>query len=154
MKSLITAIAVLLTVFLAGSVAAHEYEIGAVKIVHPWARATAESSPNGAAYMKLSVAGAEADRLLAVATPVAKRAELHKSFMDDGVMKMRAVEGVEIVPGTLTALQPGGLHIMLMGLTAPLKEGDTFPMTLTFERAGTNDIEVVVQAMDATREGM
>lgn len=149
MKSRIIAIAILLTAVSIGPLAADDYAVGAVRIVEPWARATAGASPNGAAYMTLSVVGTEADRLLAITTPVAKRAALHTHVMDDGVMKMRPVESIEVAPGSPTVLQPGGQHIMLMGLTAPLREGDTFAMTLTFERAGEVEIELVVQEAGA-----
>lgn len=149
MKGLILALAVFVTALLPGPAAAHEYEIGSVKIVHPWARATAGGSPNGAVYMTLSVAGSEADRLLAVSTPAAKRAQLHRTIMDDGVMKMRPVDAVEIAPGPPTVMQPGGLHVMLMGLAAPLEEGDLLPLTLTFEHAGTIEVEAIVLSAGA-----
>jgi copper(I)-binding protein len=147
----IIAIAILLIGSPAGLLLAHDYEIGAVKITHPWARATAGSSPNGAAYMMLSVEGTESDRLMAVATPAAKHAALHTHVMEDGVMKMRPVDAIEVAPGSPTVLQPGGLHIMLMDLAAPLKEGDTVKMTLTFENAGSVEIEAVVQKAGATQ---
>jgi len=149
MKGLILALAVSLTALLSGAAAAHEYEIGSVKIVHPWARATAGGSLNGAVYMTLSVASSEPDRLLAVSTPAAKHAQLHKTIMDSGVMKMRPVDVVKIVPGSPTVMQPGGLHVMLMGLAAPLTEGDLLPLTLTFEHAGTIEVEAIVLSVDA-----
>jgi len=149
MKRCILVLAVALAGLLAWPAAAHDYQVGAVTITHPWARASAGASPNGAAYMTLSVDGTEPDRLLAVATPIAKHAQLHNNVMDDGVMKMRPVEAIEIAPGTPTVLEPSGLHIMLMGLAAPLEEGTTVTMTLTFERAGSIEVEFVVQEVGA-----
>jgi copper(I)-binding protein len=62
---------------------------------------------------------------------------------------MRPVEAIEVTPGAPIVLQPGGLHVMLIGLKAPLKEGERFPLTLTFERAGTIEVEVVVEKLGA-----
>jgi periplasmic copper chaperone A len=144
MKRLIAA-ALLLTAGIAFPSYAHEYKLGDLRIGHPWARATPGHSPNGAAYLTLSTEGAQSDRLTSVATPVAAKAELHTHLMEGNVMKMRPVEAIEIAPGAPIVLQPGGLHVMLMGLKAPLKEGDRFPLTLTFEHAGNIEVEVVVE---------
>jgi len=124
---------------------AHDYKLGDLTIEHPWARASIGQVPNGAAYLTIVNAGQETDRLLAVESDVAKHVALHTHLMEDGVMKMRPVDAIEVAPGAPTVLQPGGLHVMLMGLTAPLVEGELFPLTLTFERAGKVEIEVIVQ---------
>lgn len=118
-----------------------------LQVHHPWARASLGAHQTGAAYLALVNFGESADRLIAVSTPAAKRAELHGHSMDDqGVMKMRPVEAIEVAPKSETHLQPGGLHVMLMGLAAPLKEGDAFPMTLRFEKAGEIEVTVAVLA--------
>jgi copper(I)-binding protein len=148
MKRLIAAV-LLLTAGIAFPSYAHEYKLGDLRIGHPWARATPGHSPNGAAYLTLSTEGAQADRLTSVATPVAAKAELHTHLMEGNVMKMRPVEAIEVAPGAPIVLQPGGLHVMLIGLKAPLKEGERFPLTLTFERAGTIEVEVVVEKLGA-----
>jgi len=145
MKISIYAAALVIAGLTATPTFAHDYELGKLRVIHPWARATAGHVPNGAVYMTLSIAGAKADRLIAVSTPVAKRATLHTHLMDKGIMKMRPVKAIEVAPGSPTLLKPGGLHIMLMGLKAPLKEGQLIPLRLTFERAGTLDIEALVQ---------
>jgi copper(I)-binding protein len=130
--------------------AAHDYKLGTLTIEHPWARASAGMAKTGAAFVTIGNQGAEADRLLSVSTPVAATAELHTHMMDgDGVMKMRQVEAVELAPGTESRLAPGGLHIMLMGLAAPLVEDATFPLTLRFEHAGELTVEVEVGSVAA-----
>jgi copper(I)-binding protein len=121
-----------------------------LEVHHPWARASLGAHQTGAAYLALVNFGESADRLVAVSTPAAKRAELHGHSMDDqGVMKMRPVEAIEVTPKSEAHLQPGGLHVMLMGLVAPLKEGDAFPMTLRFEKAGEIQVTVTVLAPTA-----
>ncbi len=133
---------------------AHEYHQGGIVVEHPWARASAgKMARAGAVYMVLSNEGAEPDKLIAAATPVAKHASLHTTVMEDDVMKMRPVGALEVAPGAPTVLRPGGLHIMLMGLEKPLEEGTTFPLALTFEKAGTIKVEVVVQAPAAMMPG-
>lgn len=129
---------------LAASAAAHEYMQGDLHIVKPWSRPLPAVSTNGAAYMTLVNNGDTPDRLVSVSTPAAMKAELHTHTMEGGVMKMRRVETVEIVPGERSVLQPGGLHVMLMGLTEPLVEGNSFPLTLEFEHAGSAVVEVMI----------
>jgi periplasmic copper chaperone A len=113
------------------------------KIDRAWARATSDAAQSGVAYFTTS--SPTADRLIGVASPVAERTELH--------MQMRAVEGgVAMAAGQVVKLKPGGLHVMLMNLKHPLKEGDSFPLTVTFERAGRRQVTVKIEkagAMDA-----
>ncbi len=137
---------------LAGGALAHEYKIGDLTVEHPWARASIGAAKAGAAYLIIVNEGAAPDRLVAVASPVAKRTQLHTHLIEDGVAKMRPVEALEVAPGAPTVLQPGGLHIMLMGLKAPLEEGGLFPLTLTFERAGTVEVEVYIDSPTAGTE--
>ncbi|HEX3497692.1 MAG TPA: copper chaperone PCu(A)C, partial [Stellaceae bacterium] len=85
------------------------------------------------------------DRLVAVATPAAAKAELHVTSMDGGVMKMRPIAAVDVKAGAQTEFKPGGMHIMLVGLTAPLKVGQSFPLALTFEKAGKIETIVTVE---------
>ncbi len=93
--------------------------------------------------------GDEADRLLAVTTAAAKAARLHTNLMTDGVMRMRRVEALEIAPGEPAVLRPGGLHVMLMGLKKRLIEGESFPLLLTFEKAGRIEVPVQIEAPNA-----
>jgi copper(I)-binding protein len=125
---------------------AHDYKLGALSIGHPWARASAGPARNGAAFLVIENTGA-ADRLIAVSGEVSERAELHHHMMAGDVMKMRRVEAVEVPANGTAALQPGGLHIMLIGLKQPLQEGERFPLTLTFEAAGEVTVEVAVEGV-------
>jgi periplasmic copper chaperone A len=123
---------------------AEDYRAGDLRIERPWARATAGNSRIGAAYFTIEDVGTAPDTLLRVATPLAAAAELHAHSMQNNVMQMRPVAAIEIHPGTPTVLQPGGLHVMLVDLKQPLKEGDRLPLTLEFERAGKVEIMVSV----------
>lgn len=142
------AAAVALAVLLLGAAAsrAADFELGTLAVRQPWARASIGQAKAGAAYLTIVNSGDEPDRLIAAATPVAERAQLHTQRVEDGVMKMRPVEAVEIAPGEPAVLAPGGLHIMLMGLTRPLVEGESFALTLSFETAGPLTVEVAVQS--------
>jgi len=124
-------------------------QIGKVTIHDPWARASIGTTGSSAIYMTLEIEGDEADRLVAAATPVAERAELHGHVMDQGVARMRPVSAVEVAPGAPTVLQPGGLHIMLTGLREKLAEGATLPLTVTFEKAGSAEIDVPILGIAA-----
>ena len=112
---------------------------------HPWARATPGNATTGAAYVTLTETGA-ADTLTGASTPAAKTAEVHETISDNGVMKMRPVGPLPLVAGTPVKMEPGGKHIMLMGLKAPLKAGDKFPLTLTFAHAAPMTVTVIVEA--------
>jgi copper(I)-binding protein len=144
---LITALCAVLLPLTAG---AHEFKSGDLLIGHPWARATPGQLANGAAYLTVTNSGKETERLVSAETPVAAKAELHVHLMEDGVMKMRPVDGVDIVPGTPIELKPSGLHIMLLNLKAPLKEGDLFPLTLTFQKSGPVTVSVLVEGVAAS----
>jgi len=122
---------------------------GSIEVSHAWARATAATAKTGAAYLTLANKGASDDRLVAVAGTVAAKPELHVTSMENGVMKMRPLPGVDIKAGGQAELKPGGMHIMLIGLAAPLKEGQTFPLTLTFEKAGTVEVTFTVEKAGA-----
>ncbi len=118
---------------------------GPITVEKPWARATAPRAHAGAAFMTLTNAGPEADRLVAADAPVAEITELHTHIMDGGIARMRPVEAIEVPAGGSASLQPGGLHVMMIGLTQQLREGDVFPLTLTFESAGEITVDVTVQ---------
>ncbi|GAA5784270.1 hypothetical protein GCM10007860_07150 [Chitiniphilus shinanonensis] len=131
--------------------AAHEYQAGKLLIGHPWARATAPGATVAGVFLTLDNSGGDAaDKLVAVATPAAERAELHSMSMDNGVMKMRPVPAIDVPAKARQALAPGGLHIMLTGLKQPLKEGASIPLTLTFEQAGPVQVQVKVEALGAS----
>jgi len=127
-----------------------------IAVSDAWARATPKGATTGAAYVTVSNHGAGADRLVGASTPVADKAQLHTMIDDNGVMKMRPVAGIELTPGAKVALKPGGYHVMLMGLKQPLAAGQSFPLTLTFEKAGTIETTVKIAkagAMSGTDMG-
>lgn len=120
---------------------------GQLAVDNAWARATPGKSTIGAAYV--TIEAPTADRLVAASTPVANKAELHTMSMSGMVMKMRPIAGVDIPAGQKVILAPGGLHIMLIGLKKPLMAGQSFPLTLTFAKAGTRTVEVAVEKIGA-----
>jgi hypothetical protein len=117
---------------------AHEYKLGSLEIIHPWARATPGGAKVGGGYVKVINHGTEPDRLIGGSFERSERVEVHQMGMKDGIMTMRPVPGgLEIKPGETVELKPGGYHLMFQDLKAPLKEGDKVDATLTFEKAGT-----------------
>jgi hypothetical protein len=124
---------------------AHEYKVGELHIAHPWSREMPPVAPTAAAYFVVHNKGAEADRLLSVSTPHAGKAELHEHMHADGVMKMQQVENVTITAGGEVKFEPMGYHVMMFNLKQQAKDGERFPLTLTFENAGKVDVEVAVQ---------
>jgi len=135
-----------LTLTAAAPALAHDFKAGELTIDHPWAKPSIGNAPNSAAYMTIMNAGSAGDHLESAASPVANKVELHTHIMDGNIMRMRQVEGGVSVDGKGAAkFEPGGLHVMLFGLKQTLKEGDTFPMTLTFRKAGNVMVEVKVE---------
>lgn len=131
------------------------HRIGELMVESPWARATARGARIGGAFLTIRNAGQLGDRLIAVESEVAARVELHLTATVDGVMRMRrVVDGIEVPAGGMAELKPGSFHIMMMGLAAPLEEGGSFPVTLTFERAGSVTVDVPVRAAGAMDAGM
>lgn len=148
---LMTAAALAFLVALPAS--AGEYRQGDIAIENPWARATAGRAANGASFMKLVNSGATDDRLIKAETGVSKKTELHTHIMDGDVMKMRPVPAIDLPAGETVMLKPGGLHVMMLGLHDPLKKGESFPVTLTFEKAGSVTVDVAIQAVGAKDAG-
>jgi copper(I)-binding protein len=123
-------------------------QTGSVEIKNAWARATPGGATTAAVY--LTIVSATLDRLIGVSTAVAQQAELHSMTMEGGVMKMRQVDSIDLPAGEAVTLKPGGYHIMLSGLAQPLKVGQTFAMTLSFEQAGPREVTVKVEKVGAT----
>lgn len=143
-------ISLLVTIAACAPALAHDYQAGEVRIDHPYARATVPGQPSGAAYVTLENHGKTADRLIAADSPAAKKTEIHTMAMEGNVMRMRQVDGIELAPAATVVMKPGdGYHIMLLGLTQPLKAGDKLPLTLTFEKAGKVQLSVLVEDMKA-----
>ncbi len=126
---------------------------GDVTVSDVWARASAGGAGAGAVFMTIKNAGQGDDKLVTVSTPVSKVAELHTHSEVDGVMTMRKVPEIAVGGGKSVELKPGGFHIMLMGLTTSLKEGDTFPVTLNFEKAGEVNVMANVGGVAAMGGG-
>lgn len=124
---------------------ADEYEVGQLHIDHPWSREMPPVAPTAAAYFVIHNKGSAADRLVAVSTPVAGKAELHEHVHADGLMKMQQVQDVAIPAGGEVKFEPMGYHVMLFELKQQARDGERFPLTLTFEKAGSVDVEVAVQ---------
>jgi copper(I)-binding protein len=99
--------------------------------------------------MVLRNTGTAPDRLLSAATPAARVVELHTHIREGDVMRMRPVADIPVPPGETVRLQPGGLHVMLIGLTRPLERGQQIPLTLRFERGGEVTVMLEVQAAGA-----
>lgn len=118
-------------------------------------RATVPGAPVAAAYLKISAGAQGADKLVAVKIDpaIASTVEIHDMLSENGVMKMRRIEGVEVKPGAPAELKPGGKHIMLMNLKSGLKAGDTVKMVLVFEKAGEVTVDAKVEAMGAASSG-
>ena len=139
----------LLVLLLAATVAsAQDYEAGDIHIQSPWSRELPPTSPNGAVYMTLTNHGSHPDKLLSASTDVAEVVEIHSHILEDGLMKMRRVESVDLPPHKEVLFGPGGYHFMLIGLKRPLEADDRFQFLLEFEQAGQALVEVVVQSID------
>lgn len=128
---------------------AHVFESGPLVVSHPWARASAPTARNGAAYMKIESAPGARDRLIGARSPVAEAVEVHETTVTDGIARMRRVPEIGISSDHPVVLAPGGMHLMLIGLKSPLKEGDLFPLVLTFEKIGEVAVDVIVEALGA-----
>jgi copper(I)-binding protein len=114
-----------------------------------WSRATPPGADTAAVYITLK--SPVADKLIAVTTPEAGKAEVHQMTMNGNVMIMREVQGgLDLPPGQAVSLQPGGYHLMLTGLKAPLKLNQTFPLHLTFQVSPPIDVIARVASIGAS----
>ncbi len=120
---------------------------GTITLESPWTRAAGQGG-QGAGFVTIRNAGA-ADRLLSASTPAAGRTELHTMLRDGDIMRMRQVEAIVVPAQGAVTLAPGGLHVMLIGLTRPLAVGESVPLTLVFERAGEVTVNLAVQPAGA-----
>ncbi len=145
----IAAFTVMLLFAMCQGLLAQEPKAGAIEITQPWSRATPEGAKVAAGYVTLKNNGAEADRLVSATGEIAGKTEIHEMAVDGkGVMTMRQVaEGIEIPPHGTLELKPGGFHIMFLDLKRGVKQGERFKGTLTFEKAGSIDVEFDVRAI-------
>lgn len=150
-------LAVLISLFAAAGiypVFAHDYQLGKLKIEHPWSRATPGGAKVAGGFMKITNTGTETDRLVGGSLVAAGAFEVHETRMEGDVMRMRRLEkGLEIRPGQTVELKPGSYHVMFMQLTTGLKEGERIKGTLIFEKSGTLEVEFKIEAMGTKGAG-
>ena len=142
--------AVLIGVIAGSSARAEEVKAGDLVISQAWSRATPNGAKIGTGYFTIENKGTTADKLVGVSGEVSDKIEVHEMSMNNGVMKMRPVDGgLTIEPGKTVKLAPNGYHLMIMDLKSPLKQGGKVPVTLEFEKAGKVAITLDVQGIGA-----
>mgnify|MGYP003339302892 CR=1 FL=1 len=140
----------LLFLLLPATVMAHGFKLGTLEIGHPWTRATPGGADIAGGFLKITNNGPEDDRLVSVAVDGIARVEIHEMKTENGVMSMRQMkDGILIPAGTTVELKPGSYHIMIFGLSQPFVEGTMVKGKITFEKAGSADIEFKVEAVGA-----
>jgi copper(I)-binding protein len=153
-SALVGATAIAILHCAAGTAQAAGYDVGSLHLAQPWSRETPKGASAGAAYLTVTNNGAAPDRLSCAGSEAAAQCQIHTMSMENGVMKMRPVEGgLEIKPGETVTLKPGTNHLMLMNLKHPLEAGKAVEATLQFEKAGTVKVEFPILAMGAAAPG-
>ncbi len=143
-----------LALSLAGAAFAHDYKAGALKIDHPWTRATPKGASVAGGYLSIENTGSEADTLVGGSLAGAGRVEIHRMSMEGSVMKMAPVAGgLVIEPRETITLKPGGYHLMFLDLKDQLAKGDRIKGSLDFEKAGRVEVEFAVEAIGAKATG-
>lgn len=133
---------------------ADDVKAGDLVISQAWSRATPGGAKVAGGYVTIENKGKAADKLVSVSADIAGKAEIHEMTMDNGVMKMRALDkGVTIDPGKSVKFAPGGNHLMLQELKGPFKQGDKVPVMLQFEKAGKVTVSLDVQGVGAQAPG-
>lgn len=145
--------AALLLPLLSMSAVAQENSSG-ITVSQAWSRATPGGMRTGAAYLQITASDTEGDRLVDARSESAERVEIHNHIHENGVMRMRRVESIELPAGQTVILAPGGFHLMLMGLKQPLRVGDKLDLTLVFEKAGAVEVAATVEPIGAKGPGM
>lgn len=142
-------LAMALLLIVVGAATAHEFSSKGITVSHPWARATPGGVTVGGAYFEIKAVPGQGDRLVGVRGAIAGSMEVHSHAIENGVAKMRKVDGLPIKGGQSVVLKPGGHHLMLLDLKKPLKEGDLLNFTLSFEKAGDIEVEATVEPIGA-----
>ena len=145
MKQLFSSVALVIGVLLASSAAAQNTSNAGLAFEAPWVRASAPGQKNGAGYVQIQNKSTQTDRLISATTANVGRVELHTIINENGVAKMRQVQGIDVPAGASATLAPGGFHIMFMGLNAPFKAGEIVPVTLRFEKAGEVNVKFEIK---------
>ncbi|MEM9523114.1 MAG: copper chaperone PCu(A)C [Pseudomonadota bacterium] len=128
---------------------AHDFTIGDLTIDHPIVFETPRSAMSGGGYLSVTNNGTSSDRLIEVSADF-PRVRLHMTEESDGVARMIHVEAIEIPAGETVVLEPGGAHVMFMGLNGnPFEVGEEIPATLIFEQAGRIEVVFKVESRDA-----
>lgn len=151
MKSLILSLVSLTMIWSASTIAHETAQEHTLEISDVWARKTRRTT-SAAVYLNIHNATDHADVLLSAETPMARMTSLHMSFEEDGIMRMEMQDSVALPVGGTAQFEPGGMHIMLVGLSEPLQEGSVFPLTLTFEQAGDVTVYVEVTGLAGLNE--
>ncbi|HTP38755.1 MAG TPA: copper chaperone PCu(A)C [Steroidobacteraceae bacterium] len=125
---------------------------GDLRVLQPTATATPAGATTALVHLTLHNVGASADRLVGASTPLAAKVEIHSMTMNGMVMKMRPVAGVDVPSGGEVEFVTGGMHLMLEGLSQPLRQGQSFPLTLKFQHAGDITVQVAVAALGARQD--
>lgn len=126
---------------------AHDYAQGNLAIAHPWSMELPPNAPTVAAYFVISNAGPNDDRLMGADSPIAGATQLHEHLSKDGLMQMQQVQTVNVPAGSTVTFAPMAYHVMLLDLKdrSRLTDGQTFALTLHFEKAGDETVQVMVQ---------
>lgn len=132
--------AIALALAMPSAAAASDYAFGDLRIMHPRIFETAATARAGGGYVTITNVGETDDTLVGVDADFPK-VELHRSYEEDGVMRMQHVDGIAVPAGETVELAPGGYHVMFMGLSAPFEAGNEVPVTLSFQKAG--DVEIM-----------
>lgn len=126
-------------------IVARPAQAGELTVTGAWARTTAPGAVMGAIYLTIDNGSTKSDRLLKLGTAVAGSAQVHRTEVLDGIVRMREVAVLHVGAGERIEFKPGGHHVMLTGLSKPLVEGQVFDLELVFELAGPRKIKVVVR---------
>jgi copper(I)-binding protein len=145
--------ALLVALSVSGQTDAQTAGANTIAVEHVWARATPAGAKAGAVYMTVVNKSAIPDRLLGATTPVADKVQFHSVSEANGVSSMRELPTMDIPPGAKVILKPGDTHVMLVGLKQPLKEGESIPLTLDFEKAGKVNVAASVAKVGAMQGG-
>ncbi|MGE0224843.1 MAG: copper chaperone PCu(A)C [Acetobacteraceae bacterium] len=121
-----------------------------ITVEQPWTRA-AQQGGVGGVFMTLHNTASQPDKLVSVSSPICRTTEIHTTIKEGDVMRMRPVDAIDVPPGGMTELRPGGMHVMLIGLSKPLTQGSMVPLTLTFEHSAPVTVQVPVEAAGAPR---
>ena len=139
----------LLAAVLVAPAIAHQYEVGNLVIGHPWSRPTAAGMSMGVAYLSITNNGTLTEVLTGASSPAADAVQFHQTTISDGMARMRPLTELSIAPGATVKVEPGGIHLMLVGLKAPLESGKSVPLTLEFRHAGRITVQLAIEARDA-----